>query len=62
MVWRQSGLNHIIPEKAYFWLAAASGEENRDLFIEAHILDAGFFVGKMMTGEIGTGWRRGRLE
>jgi hypothetical protein len=100
MVWRQSGLNHIILEQAYsgcpyplgcnrrffllalsdhvswaqgsspeaqnrswevsVWLAAASGEENRNSFIEAQILDAGFFVGKMMTGEIGTGWRRGR--
>jgi hypothetical protein len=44
------------------WLAAATGEENRNSFTEAQILSAGLFVGKMMTGEIGTGWRRGRLE
>jgi hypothetical protein len=44
------------------WVAGATGEENRNSFSEAQTLTAGVSVGKMLTGEIGSGWRRGRLE
>jgi hypothetical protein len=42
--------------------AGETGEENTNSFAEAQILTAGFFVGKVLTDEIGHGWRRGRLE
>ena len=44
------------------WFTTATGEENRNSFTEAQILTAGFFLGRMLTGEIGSGWRRGRFE
>ena len=44
------------------WAAGATGEERLNSFSEAQILTAGVFVGKVMTGEIGTGWRRGSFE
>jgi hypothetical protein len=44
------------------WVAGATGEENLDSFSEAQILTAGVFVGKALTDEIGSGWRRGRFE
>jgi hypothetical protein len=44
------------------WVAGETGEENTNSFAEAQILTAGGFVGKELTNEIGSGWRRGRLE
>jgi hypothetical protein len=44
------------------WVAGETGEENTNSFAEAQILTAGIVVGKELTGEIGSGWRRGRLE
>jgi Lipid A 3-O-deacylase (PagL) len=44
------------------WVAGETGEENTNSFAEAQILTAGVVVGKELTGEIGSGWRRGRLE
>lgn len=44
------------------WIAGATGEENSNSFTEAQILSGGVFVGKVFTGEIGRGWRRGNLE
>lgn len=44
------------------WVAGATGEENTNSFAEAQTLTAGFFVGKELTGDVGHGWRRGRLE
>jgi hypothetical protein len=44
------------------WVAGATGEESLNSFSEAQILTAGVFVGKVLTGEIGSGWRRGRFE
>jgi len=44
------------------WAADATGEENTNSFAEAQIWTAGFFLGRRITGEIGRGWRRGRLE
>jgi lipid A 3-O-deacylase len=44
------------------WMAGATGEENTNSFAEAQILTAGIFAGKVLTGEIGSGWRRGRFE
>jgi hypothetical protein len=44
------------------WVAGATGEESTNSFAEAQILSGGFFVGKTLTGEIGSGWRRGSLE
>lgn len=44
------------------WIAGATGEESTNSFAEAQILSSGFFVGKTLTGEIGSGWRRGSLE
>jgi lipid A 3-O-deacylase len=42
--------------------AAATGEENTNIFSEAQILGGGVFLGKALTGEMGRGWRRGQLE
>ena len=44
------------------WVAGATGEESSNSFAEAQTLSAGVFVGKVLTGEIGSGWRRGRFE
>jgi hypothetical protein len=44
------------------WAAGATGEENTNSFAEAQIFSAGVLIGKMVTPEIGDGWRRGRLE
>jgi hypothetical protein len=44
------------------WAAGATGEENSNSFSEAQILTAGVFIGKELTGEIGSGWKRGRFE
>jgi len=44
------------------WIAGGTGEENTNSFAEAQILSEGVFVGKMLTHEIGSGWRRGSLE
>jgi len=44
------------------WAAGATGEETTNSFAEAQILTAGFSVGHSITGEIGSGWRRGGLE
>ena len=44
------------------WVAGETGEEIRNDFSEAQILTAGVFVGKVLTDEMGGGWRRGRLE
>ena len=44
------------------WAAGATGEETTNSFSEAQILTAGVFVGNTLTGEMGHGWRRGRLE
>jgi lipid A 3-O-deacylase len=44
------------------WVAGATGEENTNSFSEAQILSAGVFAGKVLTNEIGRGWRRGRFE
>src|SRR5580704_19722962 len=44
------------------WMAGATGEENTNSFAEAQILTAGIFAGKVLTDEIGRGWRRGRFE
>jgi len=44
------------------WVAGATGEESTNSFSQAQILSGGFLVGKTLTGEIGRGWRRGRLE
>lgn len=44
------------------WVAGATGEESSNSFSEAQILTAGVVVGKELTGEIGSGWRRGRFE
>ena len=42
--------------------SGATGEENTNSFAESQIWTAGFFVGRRITGEVGKGWRRGRLE
>ena len=44
------------------WVAGATGEEHLNSFSEAQIFSAGVFAGKILTGEIGKGWRRGRFE
>jgi hypothetical protein len=44
------------------WVAGATGEENTNSFAEAQTLTTAIFVGKVFTGEIGKGWRRGRFE
>jgi hypothetical protein len=44
------------------WAGAETGEENTNSFSEAQIMTAGIFVGHALTSEVGTAWRRGRLE
>jgi hypothetical protein len=44
------------------WAAGETGEEITNSFSEAQSLTAGVFVGRMLTGEVGHGWRRGRFE
>jgi hypothetical protein len=44
------------------WTAGATGEENTNSFAEARIWTAGVFIGRTITGEMGSGWRRGNLE
>lgn len=44
------------------WAAAATGEETKNSFAQAQIWSAGFFAGKVLTGEFGDGWRRASLE
>jgi len=45
-----------------FWVAGATGEENTNSFAEAQTFSAALFVGKTISAEMGSGWRRGRLE
>lgn len=44
------------------WVAGATGEENTNSLSEARTLTTAVFVGKELTGEIGSSWRRGRFE
>lgn len=44
------------------WISGSTGEELTNSFAEAQFWSAGFFVGRMLTPEIGEGWRRGQLE
>jgi hypothetical protein len=44
------------------WISGATGEENTNSFAEAQIFSAGFVVGRVLSDEIGHGWRRGRFE
>ena len=44
------------------WVAGATGEERNNSFAEAQTFTTGVYVGKELTGEIGSGWRRGRFE
>jgi hypothetical protein len=44
------------------WVAGETGEEKINSFSEAQIVTAGVFVGKVLTDEIGHGWRRGSFE
>ena len=44
------------------WVAGETGEEILNNFSEAQILTAGVFAGKILTREIGRGWRRGHFE
>jgi lipid A 3-O-deacylase PagL len=44
------------------WAAGATGEENTNSFAETQILSSGIYVGRVLTGEIGAGWRRGHFE
>jgi hypothetical protein len=44
------------------WVAGETGEERLNDFSEAQIFTAGVFVGKVLTSEIGNGWRRGQFE
>jgi hypothetical protein len=44
------------------WTAGATGEEHTNSLTEAQIWTAGFSLGRRITPEIGSGWRRGSLE
>lgn len=44
------------------WAGGATGEEITNSFSEAQIFTAGFLVGHSVSGEMGSGWRRGRFE
>jgi opacity protein-like surface antigen len=43
------------------WVAGATGKETTNSFTQAQIVTAGFGVEKVITGELGNGWRQGRL-
>jgi lipid A 3-O-deacylase len=64
-VFAQEGQTFVPPNATWdvgIWAAGATGEENTNSFAEAQILTAGFSLGHSLTGEIGSGWRRGALE
>src|SRR5208282_5371437 len=44
------------------WVAGEAGEELTNSFSEAQILTAGVTAGRILTDEVGHGWRRGRFE
>lgn len=44
------------------WVAGETGEELTNSFSEAQIMTAGVLVGRNLTKEAGTGWRKGRFE
>jgi len=44
------------------WTAAETGEENTNSLTESQIWSAGVSVGRVITGELGSGWRRGSFE
>lgn len=44
------------------WIAGATGEEKLNDFSEAQILSAGVYAGRVLTDEIGSGWRRGSFQ
>jgi Lipid A 3-O-deacylase (PagL) len=44
------------------WTEGETGEEITNSFAEAQIWSAGFFVGKVLTGEHGRKWLRGNFE
>jgi Lipid A 3-O-deacylase (PagL) len=44
------------------WVAGSTGEETTNSWAQAQLLSAGVFGGRVFTGEIGSGWHRGRFE
>jgi hypothetical protein len=44
------------------WAAGETGEETTNSFAQAQIWAAGIFAGRTLTDEVGSSWRRGRLE
>jgi len=44
------------------WTAGATGEENLNSFTQAQVWTGGVSAGRLITGEVGTGWRRFELE
>lgn len=44
------------------WAAGETGEETSNSFAQAQIWTAGVFAGRTLADEVGSGWRRGRLE
>jgi hypothetical protein len=44
------------------WAAAETGEETANSFSQAQIWSAGVFAGRVITRQLGSGWRRGNLE
>lgn len=44
------------------WAAGSTGEENTNAISEAQIMNAGIFVGKALSDEMGRNWWRGQFE
>lgn len=44
------------------WTAGATGEENLNSFTQAQVWTAGVSFGRLITGDVGSGWRRFQLE
>jgi hypothetical protein len=44
------------------WAAGATGEETRNSFTQTQIWTGGLFFGRVITGQIGRGWRQFNLE
>jgi Lipid A 3-O-deacylase (PagL) len=44
------------------WTAAATGEETQNSFAQSQIWTGGLYLGKVISDEVGTGWRRFALQ
>jgi Lipid A 3-O-deacylase (PagL) len=53
---------HEGPWDVSIWVASATGEETQNSFRQSQIWTGGLYLGKVITSEVGRGWRRFELE